>query len=68
MPVGMQWERSTVETDSLAHSRTRSRTAPVPAFAGQGPFWLVWQVLGSNQRRRSRRFYRLLYYAGPDAD
>lgn len=32
---------------------------PPTAFSQvKGTFWLVWQVLGSNQCRRSRRFYR----------
>ena len=35
-------------------------TAPDRVRAVQGLFSLVWQVLGSNQRRLSRRFYRPL--------
>jgi hypothetical protein len=37
-----------------------TRTAPNHITRGQGQFSLVWQVLGSNQRRLSRRFYRPL--------
>ena len=37
-----------------------ARTAPNHITRGRGPFSLVWQVLGSNQRRLSRRFYRPL--------
>jgi hypothetical protein len=31
--------------------------SPGPVIPGQGLFSLWWQVLGSNQRRLSRRFY-----------
>ncbi len=34
-----------------------TRTTPDQIVRGQGLFALVWQVLGSNQRRLSRRFY-----------
>jgi hypothetical protein len=37
-----------------------TRTAPNHITRGWGQFSLVWQVLGSNQRRLSRRFYRPL--------
>jgi len=45
--------------------KTARRTAfPQPA----GRFPRVWQVLGSNQRRLSRRFYRPLVLVGRYAD
>ena len=44
-----------------------TRTAPNHITRGRGQFSLVWQVLGSNQRRLSRRFYRPLPLAAePD--
>ena len=39
---------------------TATRTASDRITRGQGLSSLVWQVLGSNQRRLSRRFYRPL--------
>ena len=40
-----------------AYTRTRLDNSPRPIRPGQGLFQLVWQVMGSNHRRLSRRFY-----------
>jgi len=42
---------------SACMSLTVTRTTPDHITRGRGQFSLVWQVLGSNQRRLSRRFY-----------
>ena len=53
--------------DTAARSATRRHMAgqrrngpPTRINAASGPFRSVWRVLGSNQRRLSRRFYRPL--------
>ncbi len=51
---------------TVAHHDTRrdnSKKAREPGYAqATGPFRWWWQVLGSNQRRLSRRFYSHLRY------
>ena len=49
-------------------ARAGTRTTPDQIIKGQGLFALVWQVLGSNQRRLSRRFYRTLLLSESYAD
>ena len=52
---------------TAAHHETQrdsSKTAREPGYAqATGRFRRWWQVLGSNQRRLSRRFYRYLVYS-----
>jgi hypothetical protein len=43
-----------------AYARTPHGNSPRPKRPGQGLFQLVWQVMGSNHRRLSRRFYSTL--------
>ncbi len=44
----------------LPTAALRTRTAPDPKYQVRGHLCWWWQVLGSNQRRLSRRFYRPL--------
>jgi hypothetical protein len=43
-----------------AYTHTRDDNSPRPERPGQGLFRWWWQVMGSNHRRLSRRFYRPL--------
>ena len=45
-----------LQTDTWRDKKETARRAAFPQPAGRFP--RVWQVLGSNQRRLSRRFYR----------
>src|SRR5258708_17183914 len=47
--------------DTRRDKKETARRAAFPQPAGRFPWW--WQVLGSNQRRLSRRFYRTLLRA-----
>src|ERR1035437_5308852 len=47
-----------LQRDKVTHAGTEQNGPLAREFAASGPFALVWQVLGSNQRRLSRRFYR----------
>ena len=44
----------------VTHSGTEKNGPPSREFPASGPFPQVWQVMGSNHRRLSRRFYRTL--------
>jgi hypothetical protein len=62
-PGGELWHvfgtASRIRVPSTAYSRTECSALDC-IVAAQGPFRRWWQVLGSNQRRLSRRFYRPL--------
>ena len=51
------------QADTCRDTKETARRATFPQPAGRFPWW--WQVLGSNQRRLSRRFYRPLLPAPP---
>src|ERR1017187_4304993 len=59
MSVDTATQRSTaVQDDTRRDKKKTARIAENPQLSGR--FSRVWQVLGSNQRRLSRRFYRPL--------
>ncbi len=66
MSVTIAMHRPTVtHPDTRRHKKETARRAAFPQRAGRFRRW--WQVLGSNQRRLSRRFYRPLPPAPPYA-
>src|SRR4029077_11007546 len=53
------------QADTWLDAKKTARRAAFPQPAGRFRWW--WQVLGSNQRRLSRRFYSTLLPAPPNA-
>jgi hypothetical protein len=55
-------QHSAQQRDKVTHHGTEKNGPLAREFAASGRFCRWWQVLGSNQRRLSRRFYRPLSF------
>ena len=55
------WRSKVTDDDAQRDKKETARCAAFPQLAGRFRRW--WQVLGSNQRRLSRRFYSPLSFA-----